>query len=281
MYFWTNEEDLLLTSKYQTMPVVEIAHHLNKTESAVRGRCYRLRLRKSRNLYYHNDGFFSTVNETTCYWAGLLAADGWVIRRGKSDYVFLSLKGSDGYHVREFARTIEYNGEVKDRLCNGYLTSILEVCSCPQLVKDLQDTFGIVPRKSLILQPPNLVDINHKLAFIAGYIDGDGCIRCEKGRLEVSMVGTYDVLKWVQDVFDEVVPPQGKYHAAARKRKDRSYSDYKVTGYRAATLMERMLGVETPKLKRKWDVAEKFVAGLYDDHDRKSYVKTWIDRFAC
>ena len=174
-----------------------------------------------------------------------------------TDYLCFALKVSDKYHVRRFADAVGYNGVVKERLWKGYTSAIVEICGCDSLASALRDNFKIVPRKSLILQPPNL-DGNLRLAFIKGYLDGDGCIRLEKGRLELSCTGTFKMLCWIQQTFDEIIPPAGKMHAKTRQRKKRKVADYKVTGARAFAILRKILFLDLPGLQRKWEQVAKF-----------------------
>jgi len=285
LHFWTEEEDKFLCEKYEVLEVAEISKLLGKSESSIRNHAHKLNLYKGYKKYKHNEKFFLNYNEKNCYWAGLLAADGWIRIIKNTSYLFLLLKQDDKSHITQFANDICFTGPVKDRVSKykgkDYLSSIIEVCACSELVNDLKCKFNIVPKKSLILNPPFMTDINHKLAFICGYIDGDGCIReDEKGRLELSMVGTQDMLLWIQQIFDEIVPPQGKYLAKARKRKkNRNYSDYKITGYRAVFILKKILEIETPKLERKWAIAQKFVEQTLNKNHEKKNVKTWVDGF--
>ena len=70
-----------------------------------------------------------------------------------------------------------------------------------KMVNDFKNK-GIVPRKSLILQPP-LIDEQYFLPFILGYFDGDGSIYklSQNNRYEISFVGTKEMLTWICEVL--------------------------------------------------------------------------------
>lgn len=277
MYFWTLEQDAFLRDNYKKLQAKEIALHICRSESAVQGRANALGLKKGYKKYSHNETFFSVPDVINSYWAGMIAADGWV----KENYLFLALKSDDGFHVENLANDLSYTGIVKQRISKGYKTSIVEICSADQLVKDLEENFSITSQKSLTLKPPTLQNLDHKLAFIKGYWDGDGCIRIdEKDRLEVSCCGTLDVLTWIQEIFDDLVPPHGKYHATARLRKSgpklgKNHADYKTSGHRAEAIFKKLHGLKTPELDRKWSVIENYKCR---DYARKCQV-TWKSKF--
>jgi len=262
---WNLEDEEKLRELYPSKNRSEIAEILGKTPSAITNHAHILGLKKGLKKYQHNENYFDEPDVGNCYWAGVLAADGWVRKvRDNSYYLFLAFKSDDVKHIQKFADDIKYTGNVKIRKGKYFhtgedkYTAIVEICSATRVVEALQRNFNIVRKKSLILQPPNLSDVNHKLAFIKGYLDGDGCIRFDKGRLEVSFTGTFDVLNWIQSVFDEIVPPAGKMRAKARRRKTRKVSDYKITGARAFAILQKIMILDIPGLERKWEQLNGF-----------------------
>lgn len=277
MHFWTIEQDIFLRDNYSNLQAKEIAFKVGRSESAVQCRANFLGLKKGYKKYYHNNMFFSEPNNINSYWAGILAADGWI----RDNYLFLALKFDDEFHIKNFANDLSYTGKVKQRVSKGYKTAIVEICSADQLVGDLENIFNITSKKSLTLKPPKLQNFDDKLAFIKGYWDGDGCIRIdEKNRLEVSCCGTFEVLNWIQEIFDKLVPPHGKYHAIARLRKSgpkvgKNHADYKITGHRAEAIFRKLHDLKTPELDRKWSVVENYKCREYD---RKCH-NTWKHKF--
>lgn len=272
MYFWTLEQDAFLRDNYKKLQAKEIALHVCRSESAVQGRADALGLKKGYKKYSHNETFFFVPDVLNSYWAGMIAADGCI----RNNNLLLSLKFEDGYHVEKLANDLSYTGIVKERASKGHKISIIEICGADKIVKDLDENFSVTTQKSLTLKPPNLQNLDHKLAFIKGYWDGDGCIRLEKERLEVSCCGTLEMLTWIQELFDQLVPPYGKYHALARLRKSgKNHADYKITGHRAESIFRRLHDLETPELDRKWSVMDNYKCRVYD---KKCY-DTWKSKF--
>jgi len=191
------------------------------------------------------------------YWAGFIAADGNI--GDFRDRVRIKLIASDSSHLEAFKKNCGSNNPILE-VHNGlkkYVT--LEICGVPQWRYDLQKNFHITPRKSLTLLPPRHLSREHSLAFIAGYIDGDGCIFKEKPptghlRLGVQVTGTYEMLGWIKKMFDEIVPSE--FQASIRCI-GRVYS-YKVVGKRAEVFLKALLHIATPKLKRKWAKVKYF-----------------------
>ena len=61
---------------------------------------------------------------------------------------------------------------------------------------------GVVPNKSLILEPPKNVPDEFLNSFVLGYFDGDGCISLGKnGSYGITIVGTEAMMRFIQDLI--------------------------------------------------------------------------------
>lgn len=141
--------------------------------------------------YVVNDSYFSTLSEESAYWLGFLAADGFVA--SKKPVVGVSLARKDRGHLVRFRNALDATYPVTDGInSGGHPYSSLRVTS-PEMVSDLSH-FGIVPRKSLTIQWPDLPrDLERH--FIRGYFDGDGNLHRRKDNcLALSFVGTESTL---------------------------------------------------------------------------------------
>ena len=132
--------------------------------------------------YSVNKEYFKIPNEQNCYWAGFIAADGCVEDKNR---LSIGLKKDDINHLEEFSKAIEYTNNVK--LYNDVATVTI---NCKEICEDLRINFNIVPRKSKILIPPNIIDEDLVACFIKGVIDGDGSI--DKNKLVI--YGTKDFI---------------------------------------------------------------------------------------
>ncbi len=224
--------------------------------------------------YSHNQNFFNIPDSINSYWAGFIAADGCI--REKLNQICIGLARKDKDHLIKFANDCGYTGTIKDRVIkkndNRYLkteyeTSHLAICGASQMIKDLKENYKITSNKSLTLKPPEISNRN-SLCFIKGLIDGDGTIRLDEyKRLEFSIVGTKEILDWVCNIFDMLVPTQSAHESKPRHRSDRTVNNcwtYKLTGFRAKTILRKLIEVKTPELERKWKNVELSLEPTYN-----------------
>jgi hypothetical protein len=271
---WTEEEDGVICAEYSKLSRTKLALLLDRTPSAVANRVHVLGLKKGvQRKHTFNNDFFSVPNPICSYWAGFIAADGTI--RDKQKHVVISLTEKDKDSLVAFAENCEYSGTIKTRVSNcktpsksysGYRSVVIEVCGASKWIQDLQFNYNVTPRKTLYLQPPVRLDRLNSLAFICGLIDGDGTIYVGKdGRLQFSVVGTEDMLVWVQKCFDALVPSASKLHAQPRCRNDRGKTHwcYKITGFRANAIMKILMDFDIPRMQRKWINVSRAVEPIY------------------
>jgi hypothetical protein len=141
----------------------------------------------------------------------------------------------------------------------------LRINGVPDMLADLKNNFNIVPRKSLILKPPKKLSFEHSLAFIIGYIDGDGSIcktvdKIEKNNkvidkefIVLSICGTYEMLCWIKKFFDTLIPTP----KLANVLKTGNIYRYGIKGDRAIKLIKQLKLIGVPKLERKWNRFEE------------------------
>lgn len=167
--------------------------------------CSRQSLYRRNNPSY-DENCFAEPNLINSYWAGFIAADGFVSRVRGQGRLTVKLSSRDRKHLEALQ---SYIGAGKiytfDQTLDGsskiYEMSRYQLHS-GKIVSDLADVFNIHPAKSLTHKPPNLTgDLAH--AFIAGYIDGDGSYSHAKRKYPVlSVLGTPEFLAWVYSVYE-------------------------------------------------------------------------------
>lgn len=252
---WTDEDLQFLKENWGKLHSDEIAKHLGATNSSVRHKASRLKL-KSRGIYdkrtYEvDDNFFSTLNIENCYWAGFLASDGCK-KDGKNAITF-ALKKSDKSAVEAFKEQVKFTGPLHEAENSATGCFYVQITS-QQWVKDLKEHFNIVVRKSLILQPPNIEDPALKDAFIVGYIDGDGCISFDKGYIQIQILGTKEVTTWFRDRFDEILEKHDKERTGEQIIKNENIYVIKFKGSRAKIILDHLKKCPVPHVfERKWD----------------------------
>lgn len=165
-----------------------------------------LQIPNHHNALKFDNTVFDIINtEEKAYWLGFLYADGNV--SSTNNVISITLQYSDISHLEKFNNFIKNKNSVKEgiiRLSNKEY-KICKLSVCNKHFKESLIKLGCFPRKSLILEFPNLnifTDKNLVYDFIRGYVDGDGCLTFSKsGRLELSILGTKEFLSGILNIF--------------------------------------------------------------------------------
>jgi len=185
-----------------------------------------------------NKKAFSIFTSQSCYWAGFIAADGWVNKVYRLG-VELSFKDKD--HLIKLGLFLQSNAEIKSRSRKnfGKIQDYCYVCfNSSELVKDLETNFNIITNKSLIYQFPELPTdmIRH---FIRGYIDGDGSIgwhkHNNKPRLNICS-GSKKLLEWIFKQFQTNMENIG--NPSIIKRKNSNLYTIEFMGLQVITILD-------------------------------------------
>ena len=149
---------------------------------------------------YEQTCFSSLSDEDSCYFLGLLYADGNIYKHFNNWLIQIGLKDRDC--IEQFKTYLKTNREIyyrKDR--NSHCMFITNKIIGDNLIK-----LGMFPQKSRTLKfPIDLIPSNNVRHFIRGYFDGDGCISLIKSqstyRLRFCLVGTYDMMFNMQNIL--------------------------------------------------------------------------------
>lgn len=169
--------------------------------------CHICSIEKNR-IYNCNYDFFSKDNEASFYWAGFIAADGWVVTEKCNYLLGIDLSIKDIKHLEKFKKSIDATQPIRKRIkkggnINGKELGHSEMCSIKihskQIVEDLKK-FNVIPNKTYFLDIPEWL-MEHKLLhhYLRGYIDGNGCFtvaqnKGQKPHVTFCMRGTYKFL---------------------------------------------------------------------------------------
>ena len=157
--------------------------------------------RHSNRKYLINDTYFKNIDtEEKAYWLGMLYADGNVksmTDKNSQKLIKLTQHSKDRYILEEFKRCLGSTHPIVDSKrseCSDFYFCNVEIYE--DLLK-----LGCIPKKSLILVPPNIdqvptIFIRH---FIRGFFDGDGSISLSKTGTswKVSFATTIPMLTWI------------------------------------------------------------------------------------
>jgi hypothetical protein len=183
------------------------------------------------------------------YWAGFLAADASF---NPGYRLVLTLSAKDEEHLARFRRLIRHRGEIQYDKDGQPLVA----CQDRYYGRQLMEKFGLVPNKTE--HPPDLKWLSGDLftAFLIGFIDGDGCINRQTGRLDSAIriklhVSWLDTLSVLSHKLHEAagVHPIVEPHPTAE-----GYALLNVTNrpvLRWLQTQANSLGL--PVLRRKWD----------------------------
>jgi hypothetical protein len=158
-----------------------------------------------------NDRIFDVIDtEEKAYWLGFIYADGYISSIDKAGFE-VALKAEDSNHLHKFNRFMEHkhdNVKLGISKCNGKEFQRCRWTVRNQHLWDTLNTLGCVPKKSLILQFPDISIFSTEdliVHFIRGYFDGDGCISYankEHTKICINIVGTEHML----DCINNYVP---------------------------------------------------------------------------
>lgn len=230
----------------------KIAQLMNITDSQVKYVARKYNLNSDINVPRNkvNDSAFSIKTPSACYWAGFIAADGNISKDNR--YLSICLGRKDLEHLlklREFIKS-----ESKVYLAKNTGNTQFNANS-PKIVKDLKNKFGIGPLKSLTLEPPTGLSYEESLAFIIGYIDGDGSIGINTSKtkhktystLRLRMLGTPKFLSWIAYMLEASSTP--KQHCKSKIHVI-SISE----GHGSLSLLKKFIVQnKLPVLDRKWN----------------------------
>ncbi|GAA0801965.1 hypothetical protein Sya03_05980 [Spirilliplanes yamanashiensis] len=208
--------------------------------------------------------FFTAGGDDAVWLAGVLAADGCISTDRKRWH--LAQSGDHGRSLIERARALTNHHLVVGvhRPQAGRPSHAITAHS-PEMVRDLEDRYGIVPRKTVSYRWPDLPAASRR-PFLRGYVDGDGCVGIyptPQGNpmLHLSLVGTPDFI----DGAMGTIPAAGR-----RRRIERcvALAEARYNGRHAWAAATWLYADEHLFRGRKWQVFRRYAALLANDPPR-------------
>ncbi len=188
--------------------------------------------------------------------AGFIAADGCVkhSKEWNSITLSISLGIKDREHLQRFTEDIEFTGNVKEHYNkggygrNGHTTCRVDVMTAKQVSQDLEQNFNITPRKTFTLQPPNIEEDN-ALAYIAGFIDGDGSISLIQKKYPLCQIGSASesMLIWIKSILRV-----GHKISCYKTKSGSDFFSIKMSGKPFVNTLLHIKTFGLPLLERKW-----------------------------
>lgn len=151
--------------------------------------------------------YFEVINSyEKAYWLGFLAADGCNYQREHNASIILNIHQQDIEHLKLFQLALKSDIPIKSYISDSGFSNNTPMCkfiiNSKKMSNDLLK-LGIVPKKSLILEPPK-IDSKYYLSFILGYFDGDGSLY-KTGQYNnycLSFEGTKEILEWIKNILN-------------------------------------------------------------------------------
>jgi hypothetical protein len=212
-------------------------------------------------IYTCDRNFFSDVDPVRAYFAGFVAADGYVTKSGRA--LCFGVHPKDECILRSLSDAAKLEQPIVVRPNNtGRFYSWLSVCST-QWVRDLERHYNIVNCKSLILKPPNLTDEKLVWHYIRGYFDGDGHA-AKKGNAVNFACGSPNFFDWLVSLCG--TPGHVQEHEWLTEDKETYVCARSAwfTGEVAASVTRRMYAGSTPatRLDRKYGRLLRHLSGV-------------------
>lgn len=170
-----------------------------------------IKLRQRTSKYTANYDIFEIIDSTEkAYWLGFLAADGCNYQREHNASILINLHQQDIDQLQKFKKFCNTNANIVSYITSAGYSNNTPMCkivlNSKKMSIDLANK-GIVPQKSLILQPPK-IEKKYYLPFILGYFDGDGSLykTSQYNNYSLSIQGTKEILLWICEVLNIDLP---------------------------------------------------------------------------
>jgi hypothetical protein len=242
----------------------------------------------AKNRKYNCDfDFFNRDTEESFYWAGFIAADGWVINKNYVYTLGISLSTKDLKHLEKFKKDICAEQPISIFIKpamhianNKNISPPSEICSIKLHSKKIVESlerFGIVQAKTYKLNIPEWLK-NHELVrhFLRGYIDGDGCFCLARNKGQdphvfFAMKGTADFLNSFNDIMkiNDVSREERRKRERLVGKKELMFDVLKYGGNAIISRMYHYLYDDaTVFLERKEEIAKKATEWVVDGINR-------------
>lgn len=174
--------------------LLELSNQYNVSKWTLLDNFKKLNIKK-RNVIDFDKKCFSCFSSENCYWAGFIAADGWV-----SKYKLgIELSSKDEKHLNKFKEFLQSSAEIKRRFKNNKQYSAIYVNSI-SVIDDLRNNFNITQNKSLSFSPSKLIPKEFEKDFIRGYFDGDGTVGLKNNFTRLTFCsGSEQNIEWIRN----------------------------------------------------------------------------------
>lgn len=148
---------------------------------------------RKRTPCHYDTRLFDEYTMESCYWAGFIAADGYI--RYDRDAVVIHLSNTDKDHLYKLAKLTNFQGNIhnNDKECSITFSG-------KWYVESLKNNFNICPQKTFDVKIPDNLPEGMLAHFLRGYFDGDGSISHTNNYLHIGITsGSTQLLNQIID----------------------------------------------------------------------------------
>lgn len=248
----------LILEKYADIPKIETLEQMTGMNAHAINEYVRKRGIK-RNVVEQRKGNLSKLLDGTMesyYWLGFYVADGYIAKNG---HFMLSQAEKDRYSVErlaEFLETSVYDmPESKTGFANSQKQFRVSVCD-KGVGKQIRDMFGIKDGEKKTYTEISLdwmsVGDPRNVAFLIGFIDGDGCIA--KTGITLQCHKSYmSVFKALIQKIDNPNFTSGRIYLQHKVPQNDEYSTYNIYSQPKRNLYQFAKEQNLPYSLRKWE----------------------------
>lgn len=203
-------ENYIIQQYKNDISIAQLERELNiprrKITEIIRDYGLEIRVGRRKSCYI-NDGYFNEIDtEDKAYWFGFLYADGFITKNGFA----LTLMRSDRSHIEKMAKYMESTYKIGDYIGTGFDKKPIKSSKTSITSRELREALvskGMIPNKSLVLEPPKGVPSELIKHFIRGFFDGNGSISGnKKSTYTVKICSTDAMLNWILKECDIEIP---------------------------------------------------------------------------
>ena len=215
-----------------------------------------------KKIYHCDEHYFDNIDtQDKAYIVGLLWADGCnQLDRGK---VVIQLQERDKAILEQIKEVSNnerplWKSALHDK--NPNWQNAISLTWQSRHISQVLNDYGMVPRKSLVLEFPNWIDESLYSHFLRGYIDGDGSVyySYDKNVFRVSMVGTKMFLDVVQRMCAKIGVKTSLSHK--KEHNDITFTLHSTSNRGTLNLLNWVYDNANLKLQRIYD---KYRQALY------------------
>lgn len=243
-----------------------------------------------KRTYAVNDYYFTDSSSQSIYWAGFIAADGYLSKNGNCFSLSVAIK--DIAHLEKFKENIEADNPIKKSIKRvenkEYIQCSISIYSQNNKLS-LINKFNLKNNKSLTLEFPKNLNEEQIDLYIKGYIDGDGTILLSMSKtrkrkqkdLIISIIGTFEFLSFIKERFNTILNDSGGSLIRKRNNGKNTYT-LRYSGAKARKIFEHFYKINCYCLERKWNIDYYTHCINFKDNylaDRMNSLKDFYENF--